>query len=107
MWCLLIILLLGWCGCSPKHSGVYQACSRGECSSVSDRETGWEFDQPQPFYIEEGEGGDIRTQLTIDRIHIRYYAGFFLKLAKLFFVLTTLGRDSQSFANVQRLVVFL
>ena len=38
-------------------------CSRGQCGQVSDREAGWEFDQPEPFYVEEEEGGAIRKQL--------------------------------------------
>jgi len=48
------------------------SCTRGDCSTVGDRETHWEFDQPEQFYIEEEETGDIRTQLGVDRIHIRF-----------------------------------
>ena len=57
---VLFILLVK---CKIKHSGVFMECSRGQCGQVSDREAGWEFDQPEPFYVEEEEGGAIRKQL--------------------------------------------
>ena len=37
---------------------------------VDDRVTGWEFDQPEYFYVERGEG-EIRRQLQEERINIR------------------------------------
>ena len=39
---------------------------------VDDRETEWEFDQPEYFYVERGEG-EIRRQLQEERINIRCY----------------------------------
>ena len=37
---------------------------------VDDRVTGWEFDQPEYFYVERGKG-EIRRQLQEERITIR------------------------------------
>ena len=52
------------------HSGVYMECSRGQCGQVDDREVGWQFDQPEPFYVEREEGGTIRKQLEEERMNI-------------------------------------
>ena len=45
---------------------------------VDDRVTGWEFDQPEYFYVERGKG-EIRRQLQEERITIRctvYHGGY-------------------------------
>ena len=41
--------------CKAAHSGVYMECARGQCGLVGDREVGWEFVQPEPFYMEREE----------------------------------------------------
>ena len=57
--------------CKTAPSGVYIECARGQCGLVGDREVGWEFDQPEPFYMEREEGGDIRRQLEEYRMDIK------------------------------------
>ena len=67
----LLILLIVTVECKIRHSGVYTACSRGQCGQEDDREVGWEFDQPEPFYVEREEGGTIRKQLEEERLDIQ------------------------------------
>ena len=64
----LLCLFLVTVECKVRHSGVYTECCRRVCSKVSDREVGWEFDQPVPVYAER-DGGTIRKQLEEDRIN--------------------------------------
>ena len=70
---LLSLLLMPLMTVSRKtrHSGVYMECARGQCGRVGDREVGWEFDQPEQFYMEREEGGDIRRQLEEYRMDIK------------------------------------
>jgi len=70
----LLVLSVLEVECKIKHSGVFTECSRGDCEQLSDREVGWAFDQPEPFYVEKEEGGDIRTQLEVDRLHIQFHS---------------------------------
>ena len=44
----------------PIHQ--VQQCWRGECVVVGDRETGWQFDQPEPIFIDR-DGGHVRRML--------------------------------------------
>ena len=67
----LLTLLVITVECKIRYSGVYTACSRGQCGQVDDREVGWEFDQPEPFYVEREEGGSIRKQLEEERLDIQ------------------------------------
>ena len=67
--CVLFLLVV-MVECKIRHSGVYMACSRGQCGQEDDREVGWEFDQPEPFYVEREEGGTIRKQLEEERLNI-------------------------------------
>ena len=68
----LLTLFLATVVCKTQHSGLYMECSNGKCSQVTDREIGWEFDQPDPFYIEREEDGAIRKELAEERLGIVY-----------------------------------
>jgi mannosyltransferase OCH1-like enzyme len=73
MWLVTVAVSVLVVKCLAKHSGLYHSCSRGSCAQLSDRELDWEWDQPQPFYVESlEEGGSIRSELGVGRIHTRY-----------------------------------
>ena len=90
-WAVLLLLMVFEVECKIKHSGVFTECSRGHCDQLSDREVGWEFDQPEPFYVEKEEGGDIRTQLELER-HLLEWVNILCIIANNFCVLVSLVR---------------
>jgi len=58
--------------CRKIHSGTYKECFRGRCEWLNDRAVGWEFDQPEPFYVERHAEGDIRKQLEEYRMGVSF-----------------------------------
>ena len=68
---LLVLLISCQTNGRIRSSGTFLQCSRGRCRHVGDKETEWDFDQPQPFFIEEEENGEIRQQLKESGLDIK------------------------------------